>query len=297
LLDERTGRVGGVRVIDAQTRAEREYTGRVVFLCASAIESARILLNSKSASFPDGLANSSGQVGRNIMDHIKWGGASGTFEDWSDRTTIGARPNGIYVPRFRNISARHPDFIRGYGFQGGAGRAGWQRGARAPGIGLTFKSRLLDLGPWTMTFNGYGEMLPNEQNRATVHPTLVDAWGIPQLHIECAWSDNELAIHRDMHVAAAELLEAAGAKDIRPETRGPSTPGNSNHEMGTARMGRDPKASVLNGWNQAWDVPNLFITDGACMTSSPNQNPSLTYMALTARACHYAVEQMKDGAI
>jgi glucoside 3-dehydrogenase (cytochrome c) catalytic subunit len=288
VYDARKGRVTGVRMIDAKTKTEREYTASVVFLCASALESARILLNS-------GLANSSGQVGRNIMDHIKWGGASGQFDGWTDRRVIGERPNGIYVPRFRNVTSRHPDFIRGYGFQGGAGRAGWQAALRAPGIGAALKERLTQLGPWTMNFGGFGEMLPREENRATLHPTLVDAWGIPSLHIECQWSENELAIHRDMNVAAAELLEAAGAKDIQPSSSGPSTPGGTNHEMGTARMGRDPKTSVLNGWNQAWDVPNLFVTDGAAMTSSGCQNPSLTYMALTARACHYAVEQMKRG--
>lgn len=296
-LDERTGRVAGVQVVDARTRAERTYTARLVFLCASAIESARILLNSKSPRFPDGLANSSGQVGRNIMDHIKWGGATGEMEGWTDRRTVGNRPNGIYIPRFRNVKAKHPDFIRGYGFQGGASRSGWPARARGAGIGLEFKNRLTALGPWSLAFNGFGEMLPNGENRATLHPTQVDAWGIPVLHIDCAWGNNELAIHRDMNVTAAELLEAAGAKNIRPDATGPSTPGGTNHEMGTARMGRDPKTSVLNQWNQAWEVPNLFLTDGACMTSSANQNPSLTYMALTARACHHAVEEMKRGAL
>jgi choline dehydrogenase-like flavoprotein len=295
VLDDKTSRVTGVLVVDARTRETREYTARVVFLCASALESARILLNSATTGYPDGLANSSGQVGRNIMDHIKWGGASGTFDDWSDRKTVGHRPNGIYVPRFRNVASRHPGFIRGYGFQGGAGRSGWEASARAPGIGLAFKERLTRLGPWTMSFGGFGEMLPRPENRATLHPTLVDAWGIPTLHIDCAHGDNELAIHNDMNVTAAELLEATGAKDIRPDARGPSTPGNTNHEMGTARMGRDRKTSVLNQWNQTWDVPNVFVTDGACMASSGNQNPSLTYMALTARACHYAVEALKRG--
>ena len=288
IYDRRTNRVTGVRIIDAQTRAEREYTARIVFLCASALESARILLNS-------GVANSSGQVGRNIMDHIKWGGATGQLDGWSDRREIGERPNGIYVPRFRNVTSRHPDFIRGYGFQGAADRSGWEVALRAPGIGRGLKAQLSQLGPWTMSFWGYGEMLPREANRATLHPTLVDAWGIPALHIDCRWSDNELAIHRDMNITAAELLEAAGATHIEPNTNGPSTPGGSNHEMGTARMGRDARTSVLNGWNQTWDVPNLFVTDGAAMTSSGCQNPSLTYMALTARACHYAVERLKRG--
>ena len=286
-------RVSGVRVIDAQTRAEHVFTARIVFLCASAIESARILLNSATTGFETGLANSSDQVGRNIMDHIKNAGATGVIEGYDDRRVIGNRPNGIYVPRFRNVTSRHPDFIRGYGFQGSASRSGWQGATRAPGIGLAFKQRLTELGPWTMSFNGYGEMLPRESNRATVHPTLVDSLGIPSLHIAAEWSANELAIHKDMSVAAAELLDAAGAKNIQPSTRPPSTPGNANHEMGTARMGRSAKTSVLNGWNQAWDVPNLFITDGACMTSSSCQNPSITYMALTARACDYAVAELK----
>lgn len=290
-------RVSGVDVVDARTRQERSYTARVVFLCASAFESARILLNSATPQFPTGLANSSDQVGRNLMDHIKLGGASGTFEGWEARQVIGTRPNGVYVPRFRNVTTRHPDFIRGYAFQGGAGRSGWQGALSAPGIGRALKARLSELGPWRMTFNGYGEMLPNPANRATIDPVLVDAWGIPALHLDVRWGENELAIHRDMNVSAMELLDAAGAKDIRPHGNQPSIPGNSNHEMGSARMGRDARTSVLNGWNQAWDIPNLFLTDGACMASSGNQNPSLTYMALTARACHHAVEELKRGNI
>ncbi|MBC7895560.1 MAG: GMC family oxidoreductase [Cytophagaceae bacterium] len=291
--DATRNRISGVQVIDAQSGEQVEFTARIVFLCASAMESARILLNSGTPRFSTGLANSSDQVGRNIMDHIKWGGATGTFDAWSDKRATGSRPNGIYVPRFRNLGTRHPDYVRGYGFQGGASRGGWEGSHLEPGIGAAFKERLTRLGPWSMNFGGFGEMLPNASNRATVHPTLKDAWEIPALHIECTWGENELAIHRDMNVTAVELLEAAGARNIQPTTRGPSTPGNTNHEMGTARMGRDPKTSVLNAHNQAWDVPNLFMTDGACMTSSGNQNPSLTYMALTARACHYAVEELK----
>ena len=286
-------RVSGVRVIDARTGAEHSFTARVVFLCASSLESARLLLNSATPQFPGGLANSSDQVGRNIMDSIKWGGATGTIDGFDDRRVIGERPNGIYVPRFRNVTSRHADFLRGYGFQGGAGRSGWSAAARAPGLGAAFKERVTALGPWSMNFNGYGEMLPRETNRATLHPTLKDRWGIPALHIEAQWSENEIAIHRDMSITASELLDAAGAHNIEPSTRGLSTPGGSNHEMGTARMGRDPKTSVLNGWNQCWEVPNLFITDGAFMTSSGCQNPSLTYMAMTARACHHAVDEMK----
>jgi choline dehydrogenase-like flavoprotein len=184
--------------------------------------------------------------------------------------------------------------VRGYGFQGGASRgAQWGAAARGPGIGAAFKAQLTALGPWSMSFNGFGEMLPNPENRATLHPTLKDKWGIPSLHIAASWSANELAIHRDMGRTAVEMLDAAGAQNVQPNRNGPSTPGNANHEMGTARMGRDRKTSVLNAYNQAWDVPNLFITDGAAMTSSGCQNPSLTYMALTARACAYAVDELK----
>jgi glucoside 3-dehydrogenase (cytochrome c) catalytic subunit len=286
--------VTGVHVIDARTRESVEFRARLVFLCASAFESARILLNSRTAAAPNGLANASDQVGRNVMDHIKGAGADGQFDAWADTQVLGARPNGIYVPRFRNVSARHPDFVRGYQYQGGGARQEWPTRVLTPGIGRGLKQRLTELGPWEMVLNGFGEMLPNPKNRCTLHPTATDAWGIPVLHIECAWGPNELAMHKDMSVAAAEMLERAGATQINLHT-GVSTPGNTNHEMGSARMGRDPKTSVLNGWNQAWEVPNLFITDGACMASSGNKNPSLTYMALTARACHYAVDELRRG--
>ena len=293
VYDAKSGRASGVRVIDPRTRAEHEFKARVVFLCASALESVRILFNSKTPSFPDGLANGSGALGLGIMDHIKLGGASGVIPGWEDRQTIGNRPNGILVPRFRNLdgASRHPDFIRGYQYQGGAGRVGWQGRAREPGIGAAFKQRLTTLGPWVMSFAGFGETLPRDENRARVHETLRDAWGIPTLHIDVAWSANELAIHRDMTESAAEMLEAVGATDIVRRTQ-PSVPGNTNHEMGGARMGRDKRSSVLNGWNQAHEVPNLFVTDGACMASSACQNPSLTYMALTARAVSHAVDSM-----
>jgi choline dehydrogenase-like flavoprotein len=293
-VDASSRKVTGVHVIDARTRESIEYRARVVFLCASALESARILLNSKTREAPNGLANSSDQVGRNVMDHIKWGGADGEFEGWADKRVVGNRPNGIYVPRFRNLTTRHPEFVRGFGFQGRGFRQEWQARVSTAGIGRSLKQRLTDLGPWIMSLNGFGEMLPNPQNRCTLDSSVVDAWGIPVLHIDCAWGPNERAIHKDMNVTAAEMLEKAGAKNVQPSRR-ISTPGNTNHEMGTARMGRDAKTSVLTRWNQAWDAPNLFVTDGACMTSSGNQNPSLTYMALTARACHYAVEQLRRG--
>jgi len=294
VYDAKTGRVSGVRVIDPGTRTEHEFRARVVFLCASALESVRILLNSKSASFPNGLANSSGAVGLGIMDHIKGGGASGVIPGWENRQTIGNRPNGILVPRFRNLDGRRgtSDFIRGYQFQGGAGRVGWEGRASEPGIGAAFKARLTELGPWVMSFAGFGETLARDENRAQLHETLRDAWGVPTLHIDVGWSSNELAIHRDMTESAVEMLDAVSAKDIVRRVE-PSVPGNTNHEMGGARMGRDKRTSVLNSWNQAHDVPNLFVTDGACMSSSGCQNPSLTYMALTARAVSHAVDKLR----
>lgn len=285
------GRVTGVRVFDSRTRVEHEYRARVVFLCASALESARLLLHSTSATFPDGLANSSGQVGRNVMDHIKGAGASGEIDGWTDRHVVGNRPNGIYVPRFRNVGHATSDFIRGYGFQGGAGRREWHDRTSAPGIGLELKRHLSALGAWTMSFGGYGECLPREENRCALDRDMVDAWGIPVLHIDASWSPNELAIHTDMGAAAVEILEAVGATRIQSNSH-PSVMGSANHEMGTARMGRDGRTSVLDGSNRAHDVPNLYVTDGSCMTSSGWQNPSLTYMALTARACHHAADAM-----
>ncbi|HYM42905.1 MAG TPA: GMC family oxidoreductase [Steroidobacteraceae bacterium] len=293
LYDERRARASGVRVVDADSMRSLEFKARVIFLCASALESARILLNSKSGRFPAGLANSSGELGRNVMDHPFGAGAEGTLPGMEEHKTFGNRPNGFYVPRFRNVRDRHPKFIRGYGFQGGASREGWQRGARTRGFGAQFKQALLrDLGPWRVGIGGWGECLPRPDNFIALHPTLKDKWGVPALNIHCTFGPNEREILKDMQVTAAECLEAAGARDIRTFDED-YAPGLCIHEMGTARMGWDPKTSVLNRWNQAHEVPNLFVTDGACMTSSANQNPSITYMALTARACHYAVEQLK----
>jgi len=295
IYDAHADRAVGVRAIDATTLRTLEFRARVIFLCASALESARILLNSTSDRFPSGLANSSGELGRNVMDHCFGAGASGTIPGLTERKTFGNRPNGIYVPRFRNVSERHPNFVRGYGFQGGAHRDNWRRGALAPGFGAEFKEALLrELGPWRFWIGGWGECLPRSDNRVTLHPTLKDKWGIPALHVQCTFGPNERAMMQDMQIAAAEVLEAAGATDI--ETFNDDLPpGLCIHEMGTARMGHDPKTSVLNRWNQCHDVPNLFVTDGACMTSSANQNPSITYMALTARACDYAVRQLRRG--
>lgn len=285
IYDARRGRATGVRVIDGQTKHALEFQARVIFLCASTLESARILLNS-------GIANSSGQLGRNLMDHIMGGGASGRIDAPPDRTTFGDRPNGIYVPRFRNVKNTSPDFVRGYGFQGGGGRGDWGRGTDMTGFGADFKRSLRKPGPWGFTFYGFGEMLPRPENYCEIDKTKVDAWGIPVLKINCVYGDNEKALITDMSITGAEMLAAAGAHDIEPFTSD-NPPGLVIHEMGTARMGRHPKTSVLNGNNQCWDVKNVFVTDGACMASSACQNPSITYMALTARACAFAVDAMK----
>lgn len=289
LYDPKRSRVSGVRVIDADTRQERAFTGRMVFLCASTVESVRLLLNSKSARFPDGLANSSGTLGRYVMDHHYGSGAGGTMPGYTNRTTFGRRPNGIYIARFRNVTREHPDFLRGYGMQGGSGRNGWGRGGSMPGYGAAFKQSLVEeLGPWHLSAAGWGETLPHEDNRVTLDSTITDKWGIPAAHIEVRWRENERAMDKDMQVAMAEMLDAAGCQDIR--TYGSNNPpGHCIHEMGGARMSKVSSEGVLNGWNQAWDAKNLFITDGSCMASTACQNPSITYMALTARAVAHAV--------
>jgi choline dehydrogenase-like flavoprotein len=296
VFDAKTRRITGVRVIDAETRETLEFHAKVVFLCASTLESARILMNSATPEFSTGLANSSGQLGRNLMDHIMGSGATGTIPGHEDRVQIGNRPNGIYMPRFRNITDKHPDFVRGYGFQGGGGREDWGRGSQMPGFGVDFKHALRQPGPWRFTFAAFGECLPNPDNRMELNHDKLDAWGIPTMKISHKWRENEMALFKDAQITSAEMLEAAGAKDITIRST-PSSPGEGIHEMGSARMGRDPKTSVLNSWNQAHDVKNLFVTDGSFMVSSACQNPSLTYMAMTARACDYAVGQMKRGEI
>ena len=295
LYDQKRGVASGVRVIDARTRHDFEITGRVVFLCASAIESVRLLLNSRSGAFPDGLANSSGTLGRYVMDHHFGSGASGTVPGFRDRRSIGRRPNGIYIARFRNVSTEHKDFLRGYGMQGGSGRSGWGRGSDMAGHGASFKRSLIDdLGPWRLSASGWGETLPHPDNRVTLDPAVRDRWGIPAARIDVRWRENELAMEKDMMVAMHEMLDAAGCSDIR-EHGSSNPPGHCIHEMGGARMSRSAREGVLNGWNQSWDVKNLFVTDGAAMASSACQNPSITYMALTARAAAHAVDLTKRG--
>lgn len=292
LYDEKRDRATGVRVIDGDIRQVLEFRARVIFLCASALESSRILLNSRTRRFATGLGNSSGELGRNLMDHVYGAGANGTLPGHEGMSTFGARPNGVYVARFRNVKERHPHFVRGYGFQADGWRSEWERGKDTRGFGAAFKDSLInELGPWRFGFGGFGECLPRNDNFVEIHPTLRDKWDIPALRIQCTWGPNELALLEDMQQTAAEMLEAAGATHIETFNQH-LEPGFCIHEMGTARMGRDPKTSVLNGWNQCHDVPNVFVTDGACMTSSANQNPSITYMALTARACYHAVRQI-----
>ena len=294
IFDPASRRVTGVRVIDGQTKKALEFHGRIVFVCAAALESTRILLNSTTPEFPNGLANSSGELGHNLMDHHMGSGASGTMPGHEDKMPFGNRPNGIYVPRFRNVKTRHKEFLRGYGYQGGGSRDGWQRGMSTPGLGVDFKNSLRQPGQWRMGLGGFGECLPNHDNYVEIDKDKLDAWGIPTLKIHCDWGENERAMSKDIAIQAAEMLAAAGATNIGVFSE-ITRPGLAIHEMGTARMGRDPKTSVLNEHNQAHDAKNLFMTDGSCMVSNSCVNPSLTYMALTARACDYAVSQMKKN--
>lgn len=290
LYDPATSAARGVRIIDAESKQDTEFTARVVFLCASTIESVRILLNSRSTRWPDGLANSSGTLGRYVMDHHYGSGAGGTAPGFLDKRTTGSRPNGIYIARFRNVKDAHPNFLRGYGMQGGSGRNGWSRGGNMPGYGAAFKQSLIDdLGPWSLSASGWGETLPNPDNRITLDETVKDAWGIPAAHIDVRWRENEKAMDEDMQTAMAEMLDAAGCTNIRKHGS-TNPPGHCIHEMGGARMSKTAVEGVLNAHNQSWDVKNLFITDGACMASNGCVNPSITYMALTARAVNYAVD-------
>lgn len=294
-FDRKRRRATGVKVIDAVTGETLEFKARVIFLCAGALESTRILLNSTGPGYETGLGNSSDQLGRNLMDHTMRAGARGTVPGMEHLTTYGERPNGIYVPRFRNVTTAQKDFVRGYGYQGGGyrERKGWERGVDRRGFGAGFKHSLRkpEYGRWRMSLGGFGECLPNPANRVTLDPIVRDRWGVPALHIDMQWGENEIAMRRDMATQAAEMLEAAGCTGVESYDDA-SPPGLTIHEMGTARMGRSRKTSVCNSKNQLWDAPNVFVTDGACMASSGCQNPSITYMALTARAAALAVEAL-----
>ena len=296
ILDKKTGKAKGVYYVDEITRAHREVFGKVIVLCASTLESTRILLNSRSADGAEGLANSSGVLGHYLMDHVMGGGARGTMTMLNPKVhEQDGRANGIYIARFRNLDKPHSKFIRGYGFQGGSGQSLYSHARTLPGFGAKFKQAVREEHPWGINLGGFGEGLARKETHVRINKDVVDAWGIPVLHIDMTFGDNERKIVEDMGDTAAEMLEKAGAKNISVE-RGPlSIPGHAIHEVGTARMGNDPKTSVLNKFNQAWDVKNLFVTDGACWVSVGTQNVTLTMMAITARACDYIVQEFRAG--
>lgn len=296
ITDPKTGKATGVRVIDQNTKKGTTYEAKVVFLCASTIGSAQVLLQSANEANPRGLANSSDQVGRNLMDHV-YGPSVMAIMDGPETFHRGRRPNGIYIPRYRNLDGQTEPYLRGYGFQGRVMRQGWHGVAMgAPGVGAELKDRIRHPGQWMVGLAGFGEMLPNPENRVTLSATRKDEWGLPVLNIHCEHGENDKELGRRMLEDAKAMVTAAGGRIIR-ETGKLHPPGLGIHEMGTARMGHDPKTSVLNKHNQAHDVPNLFVTDGAAMTSSGCQNPSLTYMAMSARAANYASELLKAGTI
>lgn len=291
IYDEAKGRASGVEVTDTSTNEVLEFYSRILFLNASTLGTAFILLNSTSNRFPNGLGNGSDQIGRNLMDHHKQAGATASVDGFEDDYYSGRRPNGLYLPRFRNLSDKRSDYIRGFGYQGGASRAGWNDHLISTELGAELKNAVTHPGAWSIAMFGYGECLPYPDNRATLNRDKLDKWGRPTLTIDAEFKTNEKAMQKDMAESMAEMLDAVGYKNVRPHLN-TSFPGNANHEMGTARMGRDPKTSVLNSFNQMHEVKNVFITDGSAMASSSCVNPSLTYMALTARACDHAVKEM-----
>ncbi|MBT0670731.1 GMC family oxidoreductase [Novosphingobium profundi] len=293
--DQASGRVTGVRVIDAKSRKRSTLAARVVFLNASTLGSTQILLNSIDAETGRSFANRSDALGRYLMDHVMGPFGTATIPGYLDREPLGNRPSGIYIPRFQNLAGQDKPFRRGYGYQGSAARAMWTRGSSGEDIGLALKQRLRQPGPWQMFIGAMGECMPYADNRVTLSDK-VDAWGRPQLDVAFHWHANELAMARDMASEARAMLEAAGGTDVvTGDALGPG--GLAIHEMGTARMGHDPAEAVLNAHNQCHDALNVFVTDGACMTASAAQNPSLTYMALTARAAAFAADQMKQGTL
>lgn len=294
LYDKDTKKAKGVEVLDAETNKTYEYYAKVVFVCASTFNSTWILMNSATDVWEGGLGSSSGELGHNVMDHHLRSGASGRVEGYDDKYYFGKRPNGIYVPRYQNIMGDKRDYLRGFGYQGGASRIGWSREVAELNIGAAFKDALCEPGNWSMGIGGFGEILPYHENRIFLDKNVKDKWGLPVLAMDAELKENELKMREDMKNDAVEMLEAAGVKDVKGNN-GEYGFGMGIHEMGTARMGRDPKTSVLNGNNQVWDAKNVFVTDGACMTSAGCVNPSLTYMALTARAADFAVSELKKG--
>jgi choline dehydrogenase-like flavoprotein len=294
LYDKDKARATGVEVLDAQTSTTQEFKSKIIFLCASTLNSAWVLMNSATDVWPDGLGSSSGELGHNIMDHHFRAGASGIVEGFDDRYFYGRRANGFYIPRYRNLFGDKRGYTRGFGYQGGASREGWDREIAELGVGAAMKDALMTPGPWTIGMTGFGEVLPNHANRVSLDRNTRDKWGLPVLAMDCGIGENERKMRIDMMNDAAEMLEAAGAKDVKPLDSG-YVLGQGIHEMGSARMGRDPKTSVLNKHNQVWDAKNVFVTDGSCMASTSCVNPSLTYMALTARAASFAVDALKKG--
>jgi len=296
LYDKNTKKATGVEILDAQNNQTYEYHAKIVFVNASALNSAWVLMNSATDIWPDGLGSSSGELGHNLMDHHLGVGAGGRIEGYEDKYYFGRRANGIYIPRYRNLNGEKRDYIRGFGYQGGGGREEWGRSIPELSIGGAFKDALAEPGEWNFGMGGFGETLPYHENKAYLDKSKKDKWGLPVLAIDAEVKDNEKKMRIDMANDAKEMLEAAGVKDVHTFVSEPVL-GRGIHEMGTARMGRDPKTSVLNEWNQVWDAKNVFVTDGACMASTACQNPSLTYMALTARAANHAVEELKKGNI
>ncbi len=294
IYDPETQRATGVKVIDTETGENLVFNAKVIFLCASAIATASILLQSKSDRFPNGMGNDCGELGHNIMDHHFKAGAFAEVEGFEDQYYKGRRPNGIYIPRFRNIGGAtdQPNFKRGYGYQGGASRGNYGDQIAEIGYGADLKDLVSRPGKWSMTLMGFGECLPYHENKMVLDYDNKDQWGLPTVTFDVEWKENEWEMRKDMVQQAMEMLEMAGYKNIRPWDD-PGAPGLGIHEMGTARMGRDPKTSVLNENNQIHAVPNVYCTDGSFMTSASCVNPSLTYMAFTARAANHAVEQLK----
>ena len=294
IYDSNNKKASGVRVIDTETKKTYEFNARVIFLCASAVASTSILMQSKSDAFPNGLGNSSDQLGRNIMDHHLDVGASAKTEDFKSQYYFGRRNNGIYIPRFRNIggSTNRKDFLRGYGYQGGGSRNAWTDKVTELSYGTEFKKEILKPGMWSIGLGGFGEVLPYEDNRMTLDYEKLDNWGLPTVTFNATIKENELNMRKDMKQQAMEMLENAGFKDVEGHDDAYAI-GLGIHEMGTARMGHDARSSVLNKYNQVHEVPNVFVTDGSAMTSAGNVNPSLTYMALTARAADHAVKELK----
>lgn len=292
IYDKDTKRAKGVRIVDAENNQTYDFFSKIVFLNASALNTAWIMMNSATDVWPDGLGSSSGELGHNVMDHHLGVGASGEVEGYDDKYYYGRRANGFYIPRYQNINGDKRDYTRGFGYQGSAGRQGWGREIPELQIGGAFKDALGEPGAWTVGMGGFGEILPYHENKITLNKKVTDKWGLPVLDFDCEWKDNERKMRKDMQADAVEMLTAAGVKNVKGN-EGDGTIGRGIHEMGTARMGADPKTSVVNKYNQVWDAPNVYVTDGAFMTSGACVNPSLTYMAMTARAADHAVSELK----